>query len=82
MQLCWPHVQDDSASQCPRRPASLPEGPRGNGGHVAVRLPLAEIKEIAERPTLAEFRELLHQRKPVRADIDAALILREERDAR
>jgi plasmid stability protein len=26
---------------------------------------LAEIKEIAERPTLAELRERLHQRKPV-----------------
>ena len=28
---------------------------------------LAEIKEIAERPTLAELRERLHQRKPVSA---------------
>src|ERR1700691_1534331 len=26
---------------------------------------LAEIKEIAERPTLAEMRERLHKRKPV-----------------
>jgi len=26
---------------------------------------LAEIREIAERPTLAEFRERLHQREPV-----------------
>jgi antitoxin FitA len=26
---------------------------------------LAEIREMAERPTLAELRERLHQRKPV-----------------
>ena len=30
---------------------------------------LAEIKEIAERPTLAELRERLHKRKPVLAPI-------------
>jgi hypothetical protein len=28
---------------------------------------LAEIKEIAERPTLTELRERLHKRKPVSA---------------
>jgi antitoxin FitA len=33
---------------------------------------LAEIREIAERPTLAELRERLHQRKPVAAQIDTA----------
>jgi hypothetical protein len=43
---------------------------------------LAEIKEIAERPTLAEMRERLHQRKPVSAPIDTAHLVREERDAR
>ncbi|HEV2468410.1 MAG TPA: hypothetical protein VGS78_04400 [Candidatus Sulfotelmatobacter sp.] len=43
---------------------------------------LAEIKEIAERPTLMELRERLHKRKPVAAPIDAALLVREERDAR
>jgi plasmid stability protein len=42
---------------------------------------LAEIKEIAARPTLAEIRERLHQRKPV-ADIDTARAVREEREAR
>jgi len=26
---------------------------------------LAEVREIADRPTLAKFRERLHQRKPV-----------------
>jgi plasmid stability protein len=30
---------------------------------------LAEIKEIAERPTLAELRERLHKRKPVSSEI-------------
>ncbi len=43
---------------------------------------LAEMREIAEQPTLAEFREMLHRRKPVTADIDTVRILREERDAR
>lgn len=43
---------------------------------------LAEIKEIAERPTLAEIRERLHQRKPVAAEIDTTLLLRTERDGR
>jgi antitoxin FitA len=43
---------------------------------------LAEIREIAERPTLAEFRERLHQRKPVAARLDTARLVREEREAR
>jgi len=43
---------------------------------------LAEIREIAERPTLAEFRERLHQRKPVAVEIDSARMVREEREAR
>ncbi len=41
---------------------------------------LAEIKEIAERPTLAELRERLHTRKPVSAQIDTARLIREERE--
>ena len=43
---------------------------------------LAEIKEIAERPTLAEFGDRLHQRKPVTAQIETARLVREEREAR
>jgi len=43
---------------------------------------LAELKEIAERPTLAEFRERLHARRPVAAALDTAGLLREERAAR
>ena len=43
---------------------------------------LAEIKEIAERPTLAELRERLHQRKPVAVRVDTARMVREEREAR
>jgi plasmid stability protein len=44
---------------------------------------LAEIKEIAERPTLRELRERLQERKsgaPV--EIDTALLVREERETR
>ena len=43
---------------------------------------LAEIKEIAERPTLAELRKRLHQREPVSVPIDSAGLVREERDSR
>jgi len=42
---------------------------------------LAEIKEIAERPTLAELREVLHKRQPV-GDLQTARRVREEREAR
>lgn len=43
---------------------------------------LAEIRDIAERPTLAELRERLHRRKPVAAQLDTARLVREERGAR
>lgn len=43
---------------------------------------LSELKEIAERPTLAEMRERLHQREPVTLQLDTVRILHEERDAR
>lgn len=43
---------------------------------------LAEIKEVAERPTLAELRERLHKRRPVSVELDTARLIREERDAR
>ena len=42
---------------------------------------LAEIREIAEKPTLAEMRELLHQRDQVSIPIDTARLLREERES-
>jgi plasmid stability protein len=43
---------------------------------------LTEIKEIAERPTLAELRDRLHGRKPVTLPLDTARLVREEREAR
>jgi plasmid stability protein len=43
---------------------------------------LAEIREIAEQPTLVELRERLHQRKPVAAKLDTARLVREERESR
>jgi plasmid stability protein len=43
---------------------------------------LAEIKEIAERPTLAELRERLHARRAVTLPLDTARLVREEREAR
>jgi plasmid stability protein len=43
---------------------------------------LMEIKEIAEKPTLAEFRERLHTRNPVSTRVDIAEMVRQEREAR
>jgi antitoxin FitA len=43
---------------------------------------LTQIKEIAERPTLAELRERLHNREPVAVPLDTARLVREEREAR
>ena len=43
---------------------------------------LAEIREIAERPTLAELRDRLQTRKPVTVQLDTARMVREEREAR
>ena len=43
---------------------------------------LGELREIAERPTLAEFREHLHSRRPVSVALDTAGIMREERTTR
>lgn len=43
---------------------------------------LAEIKEMAERPTLEELRARLQQRRPVTAELDTARMVREEREAR
>lgn len=43
---------------------------------------IAEIKEIAERPTLAEMRDRIHSRKRVAIELDSARLVREEREAR
>jgi antitoxin FitA len=43
---------------------------------------LGEIKEIAERPTLADLRVRLHKREPVAMELDTARLLQEEREAR
>jgi plasmid stability protein len=43
---------------------------------------LAEIREVAERPTLTEFRARLHKREPAAARLNAARLVREEREAR
>jgi plasmid stability protein len=43
---------------------------------------LAEIKEIAARPTLAELRERLHTRTQVSLPLETERLVREEREAR
>jgi plasmid stability protein len=43
---------------------------------------LTEIREIAERPTLAELRDRLRTRKAVTVQLGTARLVREEREAR
>ena len=43
---------------------------------------LQELREIAERPTWAEWRERLAQREPVTEPLDTAALVRAERDSR
>lgn len=43
---------------------------------------LSEIKEIADKPTLAEMRQILHQREPISIPVDTARLVRQERDDR
>jgi hypothetical protein len=43
---------------------------------------LAEIRRVAERPTIAELRERLRRRSAVTGDVSAAEAVRRERDSR
>lgn len=43
---------------------------------------LAEIRNVAERPTVAELRARLRRRSRVRSSVPAAEAVRRERDAR
>jgi len=43
---------------------------------------LAELRQIAERPTLEEMRERLRRRKPINLLVSAAEMIRAERDSR
>lgn len=43
---------------------------------------LAEIRRLAERPTLDDLRERLRRREPVSSSLSAARVVRAERDAR
>ena len=42
---------------------------------------LAEIREVAERPTVSELRERLERRERVSVPRPAAAVIREQRDA-
>jgi len=43
---------------------------------------LAEVRRLAERPTVAELRERLHRRSAVTSAVSAAEAVRRERDSR
>ena len=42
---------------------------------------LLEIRQVAERPTVAELRQRLHRRRRVALNVSAAVAVRQERDA-
>lgn len=43
---------------------------------------LAEVRQIAERPSLEEFCDRLHRREPAQLKVSAAQVVRAERDSR
>jgi plasmid stability protein len=43
---------------------------------------LAELRRVAERPTRAELLDRIRSRPRVRGSVDAAAVVRDERDAR
>jgi plasmid stability protein len=43
---------------------------------------LAEVRRVAERPSLSELRQRLAQRSPVKLEVAPTRALREERDSR
>ncbi len=43
---------------------------------------LSHIREFAERPTLVEMHDRLHNREPVAVDVSPADLLRQERQSR
>jgi antitoxin FitA len=43
---------------------------------------IAEIRQLAARPTMSELRERVHQRERVTSKVSAAAIIRDERDHR
>lgn len=43
---------------------------------------LAEIRRLAERPSMEEIRQRIAQRSPVRLSLSAAEAVRQERDSR
>ncbi len=66
-------------------PDALHRNPKARAAMAGMSLSdylLAEIKEIAERPTLAELRDQLHKRKPVAVEFDTARPVYEEPEAR
>lgn len=66
-------------------PETLHRGLKARAATVGMTLSdylLRELQEIADRPTLAEFRERLHRRRPIPAALDTARLVREERGSR
>ena len=66
-------------------PEALHRGLKARAANMGMSLSdylLGELQEVAARPTLGEFCERLKKRRPLRASLDTARILREEREKR
>ena len=66
-------------------PEALHHGLKARAATVGMSLSdylLGELQEIARRPTLAEFCERLHKRRPLPSALNTARLVREEREAR
>jgi hypothetical protein len=76
------HAQNDPGSQFPEVLHRRLKARAATAGMSLSDYLLGELREIAERPTLAEFRERLHTRRPVSAALDTAGLVRRERAGR
>jgi plasmid stability protein len=66
-------------------PESIHRTLKARAAHAGMSLSdylMAEIRDLAERPTWAEIRERIAKREPVRVELDTAAAVRAERDSR
>lgn len=72
----------DPVAQCSRRFVPKLKARADTAGVSLSDYLLAEIREIAEQPTLTELQQRIERRQPVTLAESAAVAVRAERDAR
>lgn len=82
MRICCEHGENDSGSQCPDALHRSLKAKAARSGMSLSGYLLKEFGEIAERPTLSEFRKRLHARESIPDALDTARLLREDRAVR